>query len=209
MLEFVDEDVFIIEEDAETLPFGDRENVSFSDMVDSNVTKWIEVTDGDLDYAANEFWRQASMGLNKKNTKILAQYVIADGGLFDANQEVWNLFSWPSSINRGLNQRRRRYPGITNSYSYRGTKWSCFPWHVENMNLYSVNYLHKGYPKTWYSILLAYARKFEVLSREIFQDFMECDFPHDHKTYMLGPKILNQYDIPFVKVKNNFCYTFI
>ncbi len=42
--------------------------------------------------------------------------------------------------------------GINIPWIYYGMLFSSFCWHVEDMNLYSVNYMIEGKPKIWYSI---------------------------------------------------------
>ncbi len=43
-------------------------------------------------------------------------------------------------------------PGITTPMLYAGMWRSMFAFHVEDVNLYSINYLHRGDPKSWYGI---------------------------------------------------------
>lgn len=43
-------------------------------------------------------------------------------------------------------------PGITSAMLYAGMWRSMFAFHVEDVNLYSINYLHRGDPKSWYGI---------------------------------------------------------
>lgn len=43
-------------------------------------------------------------------------------------------------------------PGITSPMLYAGMWRSMFAFHVEDVNLYSVNYLHRGDPKSWYCV---------------------------------------------------------
>jgi len=42
--------------------------------------------------------------------------------------------------------------GITVPWFYFGMLYSTFCWHVEDLYLYSLNYLHEGSPKIWYAI---------------------------------------------------------
>jgi histone demethylase JARID1 len=42
--------------------------------------------------------------------------------------------------------------GITVPWLYYGMLYSTFCWHTEDLYLYSLNYMHSGKPKIWYSI---------------------------------------------------------
>lgn len=57
--------------------------------------------------------------------------------------------------------RGNEVQGVTNPYVYVGSWKSMFGWHKEDMDLWSINYLHYGRPKFWYSIDLDCNEKFE------------------------------------------------
>ena len=43
-------------------------------------------------------------------------------------------------------------PGVMSSYLYFGMWRALFGVHCEDMNLFSINYLHFGKPKTWCAV---------------------------------------------------------
>jgi hypothetical protein len=50
------------------------------------------------------------------------------------------------------NNLEEQISGITIPWLYYGMLYSSFCWHTEDLYLYSLNYLHEGAPKIWYSI---------------------------------------------------------
>lgn len=74
---------------------------------------------------------------------------------FKENLAVWNL------DNLGTPVDRLKIDGISNSYTYFGTKFCSFAWHVEDYALFSINYLHKGYGKRWWVLPPSVGSKFE------------------------------------------------
>eukprot|EP01080_Neovahlkampfia_damariscottae_P010790 gene10790-3407_t len=120
----------------------------------------------------------------------------------------WDL----NNLNSLLGYVRCEIPGVTTPYLYFGTWKSNFSWHVEDMNLYSVNYLHFGKPKQWYSVPSQYHKKVEELSEELCLDESDiCKRFIKHKTTLISPAYLLNNDIPvYVGIQNpgEFIITF-
>lgn len=78
---------------------------------------------------------------------------------------------------------------------------TSFAWHTEDMDLYSINYLHFGAPKTWYAIPTAYGRKLEKLTDRLFADNFElCSAHLRHKMTIISPQVLRANQIPYNKI---------
>ena len=74
----------------------------------------------------------------------------------------WHLDAIPSCRLRPFLKRLNlRIPGVTNGMLSFGAPRAFFAWHVEDANLYSVNYLHCGAPKSWYALDPRAAPRFE------------------------------------------------
>ena len=115
------------------------------------------------------------------------------GSLFDDKTKAWNLGNLPNL----LDVMGTKIPGVNTAYLYLGMWKATFAWHLEDVDLYSINYLHFGAPKQWYSISQKDARKFEAAMASIWpQDAKACDQFLRHKTFLISPStLLNKYGV--------------
>lgn len=148
----------------------------------------------DYDDLDEIYWKN----INKKPAAIYGTDI--DATLTDPNLENWNL----NNLGTILNDVREDYGldirGLINSFVYFGMWKSSFVWHTEDMDLYAINYIHFGAPKTWYAIPPSHARKFEALADLLFPNEKEnCNAHLRHKRIMISPDVLKQNDIPYVK----------
>jgi len=56
--------------------------------------------------------------------------------------------------------------GINIPWFYLGMLYSSFCWHYEDLMMYSINYMHKGAGKMWYSIPATDFEKFEKVANK-------------------------------------------
>jgi hypothetical protein len=85
---------------------------------------------------------------------------------------------------------------VTSPYLYFGAWKTLFAWHKEDMDLYSINYVHMGKPKFWYSVALEDSGKFEEFMRKSFPEaYKECKEFIRHKNFLVHPELLLQQGI--------------
>ncbi|KAI9344233.1 JmjC domain, hydroxylase-domain-containing protein [Zopfochytrium polystomum] len=110
------------------------------------------------------------------------------GSLFDDNDKnTWNL----RTLDNILNRMNCSIPGVNQPYLYFGMWKATFAWHVEDVDLYSINYIHFGAPKQWYVIPPAMARRFECCAQACFpKDACDCQAFLRHKTSLMSPTYL-------------------
>lgn len=131
------------------------------------------------------------------------------GSLFDDSTTSWNVAKLPNL----LDVIGQKVPGVNTAYLYLGMWKATFAWHLEDVDLYSINYIHFGAPKQWYSISQEDAPKFEAAMRSIWSsDAKNCDQFLRHKTYLVSPSLLkSQYGITvnrLVHYEGEFVITF-
>ena len=112
------------------------------------------------------------------------------GTLFSESTELWNLNKLPNL----LDVLGTKVPGVNTAYLYLGMWKATFAWHLEDVDLYSINYLHFGAPKQWYSISQADARRFEAAMKSIWPtEAKACDQFLRHKAFLISPAHLKQH----------------
>ena len=72
--------------------------------------------------------------------------------MFTDETTAWNVAHLPSALTRLLPSSGKSLPGVNTPYLYFGMWRATFAWHVEDMDLFSINYIHFGAPKFWYAI---------------------------------------------------------
>ncbi|KAJ6602613.1 JmjC domain, hydroxylase-domain-containing protein, partial [Mycena vulgaris] len=84
-------------------------------------------------------------------------------------------------------------PGVNTPYLYFGMWRATFAWHVEDMDLFSINYIHFGAPKFWYAVPQARAGALEDTMRGYFpKDTSSCPQFLRHKSFLASPTLLAQ-----------------
>ncbi|KAJ4500376.1 JmjC domain, hydroxylase-domain-containing protein [Lentinula lateritia] len=131
------------------------------------------------------YWR--NLGLGK------APWYGADtqGSLFTHETEEWNVAHLESELSRLLPSSDRGLPGVNTPYLYWGMWRATFAWHVEDMDLFSINYIHFGAPKFWYAMPQGRAAALEQTMRSYFpKDTSQCPEFLRHKSFLASPTLL-------------------
>ncbi|XP_042815403.1 lysine-specific demethylase 4D [Panthera tigris] len=123
------------------------------------------------------------------------------GSLFAENTQQWNL-GHLGTIQDLLEQECGVViEGVNTPYLYFGMWKTTFAWHTEDMDLYSINYLHFGEPKTWYAVPPEHGRRLERLATELFPGSARaCDAFLRHKAALISPTVLKDNGIPFNRI---------
>lgn len=123
------------------------------------------------------------------------------GSLFNEDCESWNVAKLPNL----LDVLGTKVPGVNTAYLYLGMWKATYAWHLEDVDLYSINYIHFGAPKQWYSISQEDARRFEAAMRDVWpNDAKHCSQFLRHKTYLISPSLLkSKYNITVNKLVHN------
>ena len=134
------------------------------------------------------------------------------GSITDKDCHEWNIQKLGSCLDWINTDYKVKIKGVNTAYLYFGMWKTTFAWHTEDMDLHSINYLHYGESKFWYTIPPAYARRFERLVMGLFPNlYKECPAFLRHKMCLISPTILRQNSIPYNKIvqrEGEFMITF-
>ncbi|CDK25411.1 unnamed protein product [Kuraishia capsulata CBS 1993] len=119
------------------------------------------------------------------------------GSLFPGNFGPWNVAQLPNL----LDYLPEKLPGVNDAYLYGGLWKATFSWHTEDQDLYSINYLHFGAPKQWYSIPQDQHEKFYNAMAAVYpEDYKHCSEFLRHKTFLVSPAFLSKHGIHANKI---------
>lgn len=144
----------------------------------------------------SEYWRSLNFGKPPMYGADLK------GTLFDERTQHWNVGKLDNILTRL--RLKRKLPGVNTPYLYWGMWRATFAWHVEDMDLYSINYIHFGAPKQWYAIRQADRQRFESAMAGAFpSDSRRCPHFMRHKSYLASPTFLASHGIRPLKLIHN------
>ena len=143
----------------------------------------------DYDFVEQSFWKNLSYG----EPPVYGADMV--GTLFEGDEKVWNLDKLDTMLQKVLLQSE--LPGVLNSYLYFGMWRALFGIHVEDMDLYSINFLHLGKPKSWYSVPSKHCARVEsFLGGQYPLLQKECKEFIRHKNTTVSPTVLARESIP-------------
>ncbi|XP_078488525.1 lysine-specific demethylase 4C [Ciona intestinalis] len=123
------------------------------------------------------------------------------GSLYDRGVDVWNVARLNTLLDIIEMDSGVKIEGVNTAYLYFGMWKTTFAWHTEDMDLYSINYVHFGAPKSWYAVAPEHGKRLERLAAGFFPNSKtNCSAFLRHKMTLLSPSILRQYGIPVNKI---------
>ncbi|KAK2822191.1 hypothetical protein Q5P01_022256 [Channa striata] len=138
-----------------------------------------------------------------KNVTFNAPIYGADvnGSLYDPEVKEWNICHLGTILDTVEHESGITIEGVNTPYLYFGMWKTTFAWHTEDMDLYSINYLHFGEPKSWYCVPPEHGKRLERLAKGFFPGSAQnCEAFLRHKMTLISPSILKKYGIPFEKI---------
>lgn len=134
-----------------------------------------------------QYWRNCGLG------KPAWYGADMQGSLYTDETKIWNVAHLPSLLSRLLPASSKGLPGVNTPYLYFGMWRATFAWHVEDMDLFSINYIHFGAPKFWYAVPQGRAAALESTMKGYFpQDTSHCPQFLRHKSFLASPTLLAQ-----------------
>ncbi|KAG9343245.1 hypothetical protein JZ751_014225 [Albula glossodonta] len=123
------------------------------------------------------------------------------GSLYDQDVAEWNIGHLHTVLDMVEQESGTIIKGVNTPYLYFGMWKTTFAWHTEDMDLYSISYLHFGEPKSWYAIPPEHGKRLERLATGFFPGSSQgCNAFLRHKMNLISPSILKKYCIPFQRV---------
>ncbi|KAI0028527.1 JmjC domain, hydroxylase-domain-containing protein [Vararia minispora EC-137] len=155
-------------------------------------SEWLPPNTTPFDYTPDfchqlerKFWRSCGMGTPAQYGADMA------GSLFHDETVPWNVASLPSTLERIMPRSKHPMPGVNLPYLYFGMWRATFAWHVEDCDLFSINYIHFGAGKFWYAIPQGRANAFETVMRGYFPEGPNtCSQFLRHKAFLASPTVL-------------------
>ncbi|KAM9844885.1 lysine-specific demethylase 4A isoform 2-T2 [Aulostomus maculatus] len=124
-----------------------------------------------------------------------------NGTLYDPEVKEWNICHLNTILDTVERESGITIEGVNTPYLYFGMWKTTFAWHTEDMDLYSINYLHFGEPKSWYCVPPEHGKRLERLAKGFFPGSAQnCEAFLRHKMTLISPSILKKYGIPFEKI---------
>nr|XP_055072587.1 lysine-specific demethylase 4B isoform X1 [Misgurnus anguillicaudatus] len=160
----------------------------------ANSKKYCTPQHKDFDDLERKYW---------KNLTFVSPIYGADisGSLYDPDIKEWNIAHLDTLLDMVEQECGIVIEGVNTPYLYFGMWKTTFAWHTEDMDLYSINYLHFGQPKSWYAIPPEHGKRLERLAQGFFPGSSQgCDAFLRHKMTLISPSILKKYSIPFDRV---------
>ncbi|XP_005371137.1 lysine-specific demethylase 4B isoform X1 [Microtus ochrogaster] len=160
----------------------------------ANSEKYCTPRHQDFDDLERKYW---------KNLTFVSPIYGADisGSLYDDDVAQWNIGNLKTILDMVERECGTIIEGVNTPYLYFGMWKTTFAWHTEDMDLYSINYLHFGEPKSWYAIPPEHGKRLERLAIGFFPGSSQgCDAFLRHKMTLISPIILKKYGIPFSRI---------